>query len=140
MLNCSCNVHSGITNKRVVYAVLISITSVYMIICYCLSRKPFRLLIMLNDKLSNCSSWRCHTGILFVMLYRVLINETSREVFVCKWNLIFNVPRAILNFVIFIFIECRKILLMASNFEGIVDIVINKTCISGCYCLMIILL
>lgn len=25
---------------------------------------------------------------------------------------------------------------MASNFEGIVDIVINKTCISGCYCLM----
>lgn len=26
---------------------------------------------------------------------------------------------------------------MASNFEGIVDIVINKTCISGCYCLMI---
>lgn len=101
LLNCSCNVHSGITNKRVVYAVLISITSVYMIICYCLSRKPFRLLIMLNDKLSNCSSWRCHTGILFVMLYRVLINETSREVFVCKWNLIFNVLRAILNFVIY---------------------------------------
>lgn len=26
---------------------------------------------------------------------------------------------------------------MASNFEGILDIVINKTCISGCYCLMI---
>lgn len=96
-----CNVHSGITNKRVVYAVLISITSVYMIICYCLSRKPFRLLIMLNDKLSNCSSWRCHTGILFVMLYRVLRNETSREVFVCKWNLIFNVLRAILHFVIY---------------------------------------
>lgn len=26
---------------------------------------------------------------------------------------------------------------MVFNFEGIVDIVINKICISGCYCLMI---